>query len=107
MNQTSEKKVRDSSAGISGLNKNSKDKRMSSIGNIDPDSSLSLSFVKNLQLSDEKESDQKSMATKNSNTNQPQTKLNPKDPFVQQVKEITDQVKSEHQNFLANLKEIL
>lgn len=86
-----------------------KEKKPNLVPSMREEDSLSLSFVKNLNLSeskDLKDSDKKSMASKITH-DQTTHKLDLEDPLIKQVKDITDQVKSEHQGFLSNLKEIL
>lgn len=106
MGDSSETKTAQDSDLLGMLNHSNKGKKAHPVKGGTNEDSLSLSFMNNLQLSEEKESDKKSVMTK-ATIEQAPVKVDNSDPLVKQVKEVTEQVKSEHQNFLSNLKEIL
>ncbi len=106
MGNSADKNIGQESQLLGSINNSNQGKKANLPKEKSMDDSLSLSFMNNLQLSDEKESDKKSVMTK-ATMDQTQIKIDKSDPLVKQVKEVTEQVKSEHQNFLSNLKEIL
>lgn len=104
---STQKANQDSSPSSSKTSKPKNEKKANLEQSPSSNDSLSLSFIKNMQLSAEKESDKKSILTKASMETASLPVLDPNDPVVKHVKEITSQVKEDHKNFLASLKDIL
>ena len=82
-----------------------KEKKANLAKEINSEDSISLSFINKMDLSDQKDSDKKSVLTKLSQD--VSMAIDPNDPLVKQVKEITDQVKEDHKSFLKSLSELL
>lgn len=106
---STQRAIDESSLGSALSSQPKKEKKANMISQLDSDDSLSMSFIKGMtQLSDKKDSEQKSVQTKASqNTTTLPPVLDPNDPVVKQVKEITGQIKDDHKKFLSSLKDIL